>query len=301
MFRLLNIFDERAIGSLRKFIIEVTVPFLIFKNLFKANVSDLNQVFPAALSFFILTGFFTLLPLLFIKLFGTHFKLTEELKNTYLFSTFMGNYAFLGWGIIYSFYGERGFTRAVFFTMFFWVVFLFWGFVLLYFKNKRVKENKDNSFIKTAIIKAVPPLIAAILGMILNVINLNIPDVLWNFILEFAALTIPMILFTIGLNFKLRIKLSKFKIVIFTSVFRLILGFVLGLFTIFFIKIILPIDNLTIKIVLLESIMPTATMSVFFIDFTNIDKELMASVITLSTLFALITIPMWFFVIENLI
>jgi predicted permease len=301
MFRLLNVFDERAVGSLRKFIIEVTVPFLIFKNLFNANVSDLSQVFPAALSFFIVTGLFTFLPLLFVKSFGTYFKLTEKLKNTYLFSTFMGNYAFLGWGIIYSFYGERGFTRAVFFTMFFWIVFLFWGFVLLYLKNKKIKEGKNDVFIKKALTKAVPPLIAAILGMSLNLINLKIPDVLWNFILEFAALTIPMILFTIGLNFKLKIKLNKLKIVIFTSVSRLILGFVLGLLTVFFIKIILPIDDLTIKIVLLESIMPTATMSVFFIDFTSIDKELMASIITLSTLFSLITIPMWFFVIENLI
>lgn len=213
----------------------------------------------------------------------------------------MGNYAFLGWGIIHSFYGEHAFTRAVFFTMFFWPVFLFWGFLLLFLRVRKNRSEKNHKFISIIFKKAIVPIMAAIAGILLNITDLQIPSVFWGFIENFASLTIPMILFAIGLSFKIKMKISKLKIALTSAFFRLFFGFFLGLITVFFVNILLPIDELTIKVVLLESIMPTAAMSVFFIDFIDIDKELLSGTITVSTLLSLFTIPFWYFIIEKMI
>jgi len=300
-FRLFKVFDEIDIAVLRKFVIQVSVPFLIFNNLYKADVKDIEQVFPSALSFFILTGLFTLLPYLFIKIINKGKIFNAETINTYLIATFIGNYAFLGWGIVHSFYGDRGFTRAVFFTMFFWVVFLFWGFLILYLRNRNNSSHGKRFFLKIIFKKAFFPLLAALSGIGLNLIDLALPKFLMTFVGSFAALTIPMILFTIGLNFNIKLRLSQLKIAVLSSFSRLIFGFALGFITVFFIKIILHIDNLTVKVVLIESVMPTATMSVFFTDFIKIDKEMLSGIITLSTIMALITIPIWYIVIEKVI
>lgn len=208
---------------------------------------------------------------------------------------------FLGWGIIHSFFGEQAFTRAVFFTMFFWPVFLFWGLVLIFLRaEKNIIDNKHN-FLSIAFTKAAVPIISAVAGIYLNLSGFKFPVFLWNFINEFAVITIPMILFVIGLDFKIKMKITEIKIALTSSFFRLIIGFILGIITVIFVKLIFSIDELTIKVVLLESIMPTATMSIFFIDFIDMDRKLLSGTITISTIISLLTIPIWFLIIDKYI
>jgi len=165
-------------------------------------------------------------------------------------------------------------------------------------KNEIVKKR---TFIMIMLNKATMPVIAALMGILMNVFESKIPNLLWGFISDFAALTIPMILFTIGLNFKIKMKISALKIAMITSFSRLILGFALGLMTVFFADLLFSMDKLTIKVILLESIMPTAAMSVFYVDFIDIDRDLMSGIITITTILSFFTIPLWYMLIEVII
>ncbi|TYB30821.1 MAG: AEC family transporter [Candidatus Mcinerneyibacterium aminivorans] len=297
-FKKINVFSQSEIDTLRKFVVRVTVPFIIVRNLYSANMETLNQIFPSITSFITVTIIFSFTGLFLSK----YFTKTDKERNSYIFSVFVGNYGFLGWGVMAYFYGDAGFTRAVFFSLLFWPVFLSSGFLLAYLRNKgESKYNKSSSFKKLLLKNASVPITAALFAISLNLGEIEIPKLLWNFIDKFASITIPMILFTIGLNFKFRMKMNKFKIILAGTFHRLIFGFAIGIATLFLVKSFFSIDPINQKVILIEAAMPTAAMTPFFAEYVNMDKKLQSGIITFSTIFSLITIPLWYYLVENII
>jgi len=126
LLKLGRLFKEGEIAALRKFVMRVALPFLIFQNLYRADVASLQQALPIVAAFMLITILYTLAAGLVAPWMGGD----EKQRLTFAFAVFAGNYAFLGWGVIVSFFGEQALTRAVFFSMFFWPVFLTCGFFL---------------------------------------------------------------------------------------------------------------------------------------------------------------------------
>jgi predicted permease len=294
IFRILGVFKEDEINTLRKFVVKVSVPFIIFKNLFKANMESLTQIYPAMFSLILLTLLFAITAYII----SNYISKKKKEQNSYAFTTFAGNYGYLGWGVLYYLYGDPGFTRSVFFTLIFWPAFLTIGFVLLYFRNKKHSTKGNHKLLIILIKNASIPIISAILAISMNLINITIPELVWDFIIKFAGFTIPMILFTIGLNFKFRMKRSQLRIIISATAHRILFGFILGILTCFVTRLIFPVDIIMQKVILVESVMPTAAMSPFFEEYIDMDKKLVSGVIAFSTIFSLITIPFWFYIIE---
>jgi predicted permease len=295
-FKFINLFDEKEINALRKFVVKVGIPFLIFKNLSSSNIESLNQFFPAFCGFFILT----VTSLFFGYFVSNYISRDKEKQNAFAFTVFVGNYAFLGWGVIHSFYGEQALTRAVFFTMLFWPVFLLCGFWLIHKKSKEAHISRK-VFLEALFKNASIPIFTAAVAIALNLLQVKIPPIGKNFIDKFSAITIPMILFTIGLNLKLRMKYSDLKIVFAASFFRLIFSFAFGLVAVVITRLLLPVDLLTQKVILIESIMPTAAMATFYIEYINMDKKLVSGIIAFSTILSLATIPFWYFIVEKIL
>lgn len=298
-FKIIKLFDDKEIIALRKFVVKVCVPFLIFRNLYKADIESLGQVFPSVSAYFFLAVFFTISGYAFSR----YVSPVKRKQNAFAFSTFIGNYAFLGWGVVYSFYGEGALTRAVFFTMFFWPIFLLCGFWMIHRGNSGGGvglRGTVRSFLTVLLKNALVPIIVAILGIGFNLVHFTLPVILWDFIEKFASITIPMILFTIGLNFKLRMPRTDMKVLAAASVYRLVYGFLLGLLTVVIIRFIFSADILTQKVVLIESIMPAAAMTVFFIEYADTDPELHSGIIGFTTLVSLVTIPFWYMVVERM-
>jgi malate permease and related proteins len=296
VFRMLRIFDQKDSDTLRKFIVKVSVPFLIFQNLYKANIHSLGQIVPMASAYFLLTFLFTSTAYFLAPYVSPHYKK----QNAFAFSIIMGNCAFLGWGVSYLFYGEQALTRAVFFTIPFWPTFLLFGFWLV---HKRSHEKKNTPYVfRQLLIKNVSPLLLiTAVSIAMNLFKVPIPVPAWNLIEQFASFTIPMILFLIGLSFEFKMPWANLKIVSIASFIRLIVGFGFGIIVLFFLRLLLPVDILSQKVILIQSGMPAATLGVFFIQFIDIDRELMSSIIAFSTLLSLLTIPFWFWVIDVVI
>jgi predicted permease len=295
LIKRVKVFSSKDITVLRKFVIKITVPFIIFQNLYKTDIQSLGQFFPASGGLIILTFFFAISGYFISR------KIPGESsrQNTYPFLVLSGNYAFLGWGVMYSFLGKEAFTRAVFFSILFWPTFLVFGFWIIYKLNKPTLNN-DLNFLTQLKNNASIPLLAAIIAILLNLSQVGIPNHILIFIEDFASITIPLILFTVGLNLNFRIQGAQFKIILIASLHRLIIGFGFGLITILLINKIFYIDQLTTKVILLQSIMPTATMSPFFSEYIRHDTKLLSNTIAFTTLLSLFTIPIWYLIIEYL-
>ncbi|MCP4213109.1 MAG: AEC family transporter [bacterium] len=293
--RVSGIFGDNASDVLGKFVIRVCVPFLIFKTLYKADIGSLGQFLPAASGLALMTILFSVLAY-YTARFAAPGKKTQ---NAFIFSVFAGNYVFLGWGVVDSFYGAEALTRAVFFTLLAWPVFLSCGFGLIYARSRKHTVNKSKKAFMMMLVGSVwAHITASILAISLNLLKLPVPAVAWNFVEKFAAITIPLILFTIGLSFKLKMPRSRLKVILYASFTRLVLGFAVGLATVTVIGAVFPVDPVTRKVILLESVMPTAAMTVFFTQYIEIDRELHSGVITVSTLLSLATIPGWYILLE---
>lgn len=291
-----GIFKPTQIKVLQDFVIRITIPFLIFKNLFKADISSIRQFFPAAAGLVILTGLFALTGYLL----SSRVSPEKRTQNTYPLAVMAGNYAFLGWGVMYTLYGKAAFTRAVFFSILFWPTFLFFGFWLI----SRLKDGETpagGNFFAVLKKNATVPLLSAGGGVAFNLMNFSLPDPLWNFVDSFGAITIPLILFTIGLNLSFRLPRPQIRILLLAAGHRLVFGFALGGATVLALKLIFSVDTTTLRVLLLQSTMPTAAMSPFFAEFIPTDKKLLSSIITFSTLLSLVSIPFWYAVIERIL
>lgn len=292
--RTLKLFNEKEVDALHKFVVKMSVPFLIFKSLYKANMDSLMQMFPLAGAYTLLTILFTLL----VYYSAPYVSPQPSKQNAFAFSIIMGNYAFLGWGVAFLFYGESGLTRAVFFTTLFWPIFLLCGFWLVQQRQPSGK-GKGADLLRVMVKNAGLPLLITALAIILNIYRVTIPLPLWGVIDQFAGFTIPLILYIIGLNFKIRTPAVNLRIISIASFVRLIFGFGLGLVVVAVMGWLFPIDNMSRKIILMEAAMPHATLAVFFTPYIDIDRELLSSIIAFATMLSLVTMPMWLLVVEH--
>ena len=291
-----RVFREGEVAALRKFVVRVALPFLVFQNLFRADVESLRQALPVIAGFVVLTALYTAAALLVSPL----VKASDEQKLTFAFSVFAGNYAFLGWGVIASFFGAAALTRAVFFSMFFWPVFLSCGFLLRRRFCIVCERGPGGSagFFRVLVRHAGVPIGTAAAALALNIASVRLPAPLNDFIAQFAALAIPLILFAIGQNLVLLMPAARLRLVLAASFFRLAGGFALGLATVAAICLLFDVDVLSRRVILLQAVMPTATMATFFGEYVPLDEKLLAGIIAVSTLLSFVTLPLWVMVIN---
>ncbi|MBN2345838.1 MAG: AEC family transporter [Candidatus Aminicenantes bacterium] len=291
-----RIFKEGEVAALRKFVVRVALPFLIFQNLYRADVESLRQALPVVAGFVLLTSLYTLAA----RLAAPRAAGNETRQLTFAFAVFAGNYAFLGWGVIASYFGPKALTRAVFFSMFFWPVFLTCGFLLRRRFCRSCDIERGESFFKVLVRHAGVPMATAALALSLNIGRVRLPAPLGSFIGQFAALAIPMILFAIGQNLRLLMPADRLRLVLSASFFRLAGGFALGLAVVAILRLLFDVDALSRQVILLQAVMPTATMATFFGEYVPLDEELLSGIIAVSTLLSFVTLPLWVMVIRAL-
>jgi predicted permease len=297
LLKLGRLFRESEVAALRKFVMRVALPFLIFQNLYHADVESLQQALPIVLAFILMTILYTLAAGLLSPLIADG----EKQRLTFAFAVFAGNYAFLGWGVIVSFFGGRALTRAVFFSMFFWPVFLTCGFFLRRRFENGTADAEKSGFLKILARHAGVPITVAASGLILNILSVRLPETINSFISQFAVLAIPMILFAIGQNLRLFMPADRLRLVLAASFFRLVGGFALGMAVLALLRLIFNLDILSRQVILLQAVMPTATMATFFGEYVRIDEELLAGIIAVSTLLSFLSLPLWVMVIRVLV
>lgn len=292
-----RVFRDNEVAALRKFVVRVALPFLIFQNLYRADVESLRQALPVIAGFVVLTALYTAAALLATPL----VRADEGQKLTFAFSVFAGNYAFLGWGVIAAFFGAAALTRAVFFSMFFWPVFLVCGFVLRRRFCLVCEREPRAGFFKVLARNAGVPIGTAAAALALNVAGVRLPGFLGDFVSQFAALAIPLILFAIGQNLVLLMPAARLRLVLAASVFRLAGGFALGLAALAAVCLVFDVDAMSRRVILLQAVMPTATMATFFGEYVPLDEKLLSGIIAVSTLFSFVTLPLWVLAINAIV
>lgn len=265
--------------DIKLFVMRVAVPCRIFTSMLDLELETFKQILPLSLTFILMSLLIIVMTyFLFIKV------KDKRLKALYMITITFGNYGYMGWAVVDGAYGTEGLVRAMFFTTLWWPMIYIGTFII----GKLVKIDHQLD-VKSYRLNIMIPTTVLILGVIANYLNIEFYTPLETTILNLGDMTVPLILFSVGLNISIGKSIKNIREAIIPIILRPLVGL---LAAIMILKILNLSDNLSVNTVLLESTMPVAVMSVLLADMLNIKDELPSSILILSTLFSLVTIPL---------
>ena len=258
---------ELDIQTLLDIIIYIAAPCLIFTSIASSdiNLTDFTTLAVAALAIILIMA---LLVCVFLKL------TKSDKKGLYLPMVF-GNTSYLGYPIALFAFGMDGLSRAIVYDMMNSLVIFSFGIYIVHHRNELKEAFK------------VPVLYAVVIGLAVNLLNIQIPEALAQPVEMIGMITIPLALLVLGYKLT-EIKLSGLGIAVLASVFKILGGFLVA----FLVIKLFSIDGLARDILLLQATMPSAVMAMLLASKYERDASLVASIVFISTMLSIITIPL---------
>ena len=249
------------------FLVYITGPALIITSISKStlNINDFGLIFLAASLVIIIQGI-----LMFFIL-----GLRKSKKKGIYLPTVIGNTGYLGYPIALFAFGTLGLSSAIVYDMTNSLFIFSIGIYIVHHKNAFSEMFK------------LPLIYAVVFGLLINIFKMPIPNVLFKPLEMIGAVTIPVALILLGYRLT-EIRVRDTKKAFMASGFRIAGGFVIGII----IAHLLDLSGTIRNIVILQSAMPSAVMSMILTHKYGSDAELSASIVLISTMFAIITIPL---------
>lgn len=220
-------------------------------------------------------------------LFGGLLHLPRLSLGVFLVGSMIINVGFILPFVIVT-YGDEGLARISLFD--FGNGLLVYTFVY-YIAHKYGTEENSRKMVLKKIVGSIP-LWAIFLAVGINLSNTQLPLVANNFLELMGAMTIPLIMLSLGVYFSP--KIDKFVPLIVAISIRMGFGLLLG----FILVTIFNLEGLTRTIVLLGSAAPVGYNTLTFSSLENLDKEFAASLISFSILIGMILIPILILVLN---
>ncbi|MGB7969423.1 MAG: AEC family transporter [Methanobacterium sp.] len=262
--------------TLNKIVINIAIPSLIFLAMFNADLSNLKILLPITLICIITGSLCGLLVYLFSRARGY----SKKTKWTLVGTSTLFNSGFLGYPVVLGVFGATGLVRAVFYDMGSTILFLCLGilFILIF-------GGKYTSIIKRTLL--FPPLWGIILGIIANILHLNLGYIPLNVLKYLSGAAIPLIMISLGLSLEVGDLKDYFGAASFVTLTRLIISPMIAILMVY----ILGLHGLEGTVTVVEAGMPSAMLSLVLAASYDLDINAAAACIFLSTVVSMITLP----------
>lgn len=264
---------------IKLFVIRVAVPCRIFTAMYDTDLGTIKQILPMTLSFIFMTLFL---------IFTTNFifkKIKDsKVKASYIIAISFANYGYMGWAVLDSALGPEGLARGIFFNTLWWP-----GIYLGTFLIGKLTKIESALNVKDFLLNIIVPSGVLILGILFNVFGIPIYKPVLHTFTVFGDMTVTLILFSVGLTISISSSFKGIKSAIIPVITRPILGIISGILAIIILGVSDPISR---SAILIDSTMPTAVLSVLLGDMLGLNDELLSSILVLSTLLSLLTIPL---------
>jgi predicted permease len=179
--------------------------------------------------------------------------------------------------IIYLAYGSAGLFAATLFCIPNILVLYTLGIFIA--AGKHWKEGIKEIF-------RVPMIYAAVLGLILNLMDIKLPAVVMNSLNLVAMMAIPLILIVLGYSLS-RVRIASIPTTFLASFLRLGVGLALG----FLAVNLLNLEGVFKSVVILDSAMPAAVNTAVVAAKYDQESDLVSSVVFVTTVISVVTIP----------
>ena len=276
--RITGYFPPDLAPSIRQFVLRITIPLLVFTNMSQLDRELLSQVLPLTLSLPVWISLLwpAAIAASLIPVFRKR-RFESVLAMTYF------NIGYIGWAVCDVALGPDGLVRSLMFSTLYWPG-IFVVALATHLAIDRSGEGMGRAL--GAVKSAIPVLIAFITGLALALLEIDIPEVLAGPLASFGRMTSPLILFGVGLTVSFRADWRELALLL---PLRLVIGFAAAWFTL----LLFPgLDDLSRRVILIVSVMPVGASAAIIGDIMDLDDSWLSGAITLSTLLALVTIPL---------
>ncbi len=179
--------------------------------------------------------------------------------------------------IIYLTYGQEGLYAAT--------LFMIASGVITYSVGIYIASGKDWKGALKEVLK-IPPIYAAVLGLLLNMFEVNVPEVITTPLNIIGLMAVPLVLLVLGNNLS-KIKITSVPTTILASFLRIGVGLGFG----FLAVTIFNLTGILRAVVILNSAMPAAVNAAIISTKYENESELVSSVVFLTTVSSLVVIP----------
>jgi len=278
---------------LNNIVVYIAMPSTIFLTIMK-NVSPGDLPIFLKLPFLIFIIFFICGIVGFII--GKLLKLNNQSIGGLILVCALGNTGFLGYPIIYGFYGMEGLTRAIFCDM----GSVFASLLIGTYVGITFGVNKNHA--STSILREIlkfPPLLTGILSIVLIFLGFSIedfPNYIINTLNYLSNATIPLIMISLGLS----LSPSSARFGVLFGIIALIVRMAFAPLLAIVLTTCFSVEGLDKNVVIIQSAMPSAMMSLVFSLLYGLDIKLVASACFITTILSLIILPILNIIILSL-
>ena len=274
----IGLLKEEDVETLNNIVINIALPCMIFNALYSADVSLLPTLSILTVYMLITSLIVGILTYSLLKILGWDRKKIWS----FMVVVVLGNTGFLGYPITQGIFGNAGLIRAVFCDVSTSIIFVVLSFILILLFGGTMK---------TAVKKILTfmPLWAIVLGILFNIFHIPITSVGSTVVGYLAGATIPLIMISLGLSLNIRGLTNHLKEVSLASILKLVIYplIALGVLSL------LHVTGFNHTIGFIEATMSSAMLGLVIAITYKLDWELTSDCIFTTTLFSLVTIPIF--------
>ena len=274
---LIGFFASRTLAlegqTLSQLTIYVFAPALIAGSLYRTTLS-------AQSALRLVAGFAiaSLLLYLVVRISGKLFQLPDPIQKSLIATTLFANNGNLGLPLVAFTFGEQGLERAVVYLVASAVLMVGAGPTLL--KGEGIKAGIELTL-------KLPLVWAMVGGLLLRVLDIQLPSTLDEGITMLGNAAIPVALILLGMQLaSTRIVVRRFEL--FAASLRLLLAPAIA----YTVGYCLKLEGLDLQVLIMQGAMPTAVNALVWVTEFGGDAPCVARTIVLSTLMSFLTLPL---------
>ncbi len=287
--RKIELIDSNMNDSINRFVIYFTFPCLILDVMDRSNL-DRELMLKFFTSFALSISFFAIYSLV-AYLYSKVRKLDPKDSNVSEFSMVAPNNGFIGFPVAIAFLGNTGLLYMITSSITLNLYIFSYGTFLLMRNSEKKAFSLSHGMRRLIKFFKNPNIIAVILGITFAVINFKLPEVFSSYFHTIGMLSTPLSMILIGSSLAENkfFNIIKDRLAVEVSFMKLLIMPALTLL----IVLALPFDKEILAIMVTAAAMPTGATVFMMTQHRKQNYVLASNSILLSTIFSIVTIPLW--------
>lgn len=285
--RRIHMLDETVVKSLNRLCFKVFLPIYLFNNLYNTDISEAFNGKLILFGMLCVLGLFVLLMLVIPRI-----EKENPRRGVMIQAIFRSNYALFGLPVAISLCGVEKAGPASLMVGIIVPVYNVLAVVTL----EAFRGGKLNPWRTVKGIATNPLIIASLVGIVLNLLNIRIPETVHDCIMSLGSVATPLSLVALGgqfqfssiRGFRRQLTISLLGKLVFSPLLMVTLGILFG----FRNEMLVPI--------LVMSGAPTAVSSFPMAQQMGGDGDLAAAVVVFTSGFSIVTIFLWIFILKQM-
>lgn len=283
----IKLFDEHTLKTMNNITFKTFLPLLLFYNVYKTNIREgFNP------RFMIFAGSSIIISFLLTWFIISRLEKDNKKKGVLIQGIFRSNFVLFGMPISISLFGEQ---LAGIPCMLIAVIVPIYNFLAVIILEIYRGENINFKKIIKGIITN-PLILASILGILMNIIGIKLPDVADHTVSDLAKVATPLALVILGGSFDFKTISASKKQLVGAIIGRLII--IPGVFIPLGIS--LGFRNMELATLIVMFAAPTAISSFTMAQQMEADSELAGNIVVFSSGFAMVTMFLWVFIVKQM-